>query len=174
MFSWATQILLLYNGFFSHNNVYHYFTGTRCPREEKYGTKTESWTSNKIAQQHVTERDETVERKAWYHSMIEIVWHSMWNKKSVTTPANHRTNNIDWRCLGQIYYFKRLNLAVNSKVEAKRFQEKKNVYETQHPAWNSDEQDANFNNNNFMQWSLRRRQPYTILVKTCKNNMFLK
>lgn len=113
--------------FFFHNNVYHYFTGTRCPREEKYGTKTESWTSNKIAQQHVTERDETVERKAWYHSMIEIVWHSMWNKKSVTTPANHRTNNIDWRCLGQIYYFKRLNLAVNSKVEAKRFQEKKTI-----------------------------------------------
>lgn len=54
------------------------------------------------------------------------------------------------------------------------FSRKKNVYETQHPAWNSNEQEANFNNNNFMQWSLRRRQPYTILVKTCKNNMFLK
>lgn len=72
---------------------------------------------------------------------------------SVTTYANHRTNNIAWRCLGQIYYFKRLkfHLAMNSKMEAKRFQEKKNVFKTQNPAENSDEQDANFNNNYFMQ-----------------------
>lgn len=54
------------------------------------------------------------------------------------------------------------------------FSRKKNVFKTQNPAENSDEQDANFNNNYFMQWSLRGRQPYTILVKTCKNNMFLK